>query len=191
MKLRTVVALSVAFLCLAAGSYLAYRNYWIHRYDDLIDGVASGYKLDPLLVHAVVYEESFFRPWASSRAGALGLMQVTAVVVDEWIAERGYERMGPEARARFRNARETAESDPEINLHIGCWYLSKMLARFSAEEDPLVVALSAYNAGATHTERWLKASKSPGGKSFVESIDYPETRSYVVGVRERFKRSRQ
>src|SRR3712207_4218333 len=54
-----------------------FRSWWLHRYDELIARVAPIYNLDPRLVHAVIYEESFFRTHASSGAGARGLMQVT------------------------------------------------------------------------------------------------------------------
>lgn len=192
MLKRVLVAL-LALVCLAAGVYLSYRHWWIHRYDEVIERVSAVYGLDAELVHAVIYEESFFRDSAASHAGARGLMQVTGVVVEEWRRERAYERLPSEVRRRAE-APGATESDPEVNLHIGCWYLSKMLARFGDEADPLVVALAAYNAGATHAERWLRTSghsktREERVRAFIEAIDYPETRAYVVDVRKRYRES--
>jgi soluble lytic murein transglycosylase len=170
-----------------------YRYWWLHRYDELIARVAPVYKLDPALVHAVIYEESFFRTHAASGAGARGLMQVTDPVLAEWRAEGGHRTVAP---AQGRRAGELtpgeALADPEINLHVGCWYLSKLLGRFGNEPEPYVVALAAYNAGPTHAERWLRSLEGPGREgpartqAFIDAIDFPETKAYVTAVRERY-----
>jgi soluble lytic murein transglycosylase len=193
---RVIIVALLLLAGLAAAGYFGYRYYWVHRYDDLIARVAPVYELEPELVHAVIYEESFFWTHARSGAGAKGLMQVTEVVLSEWRAEKGYEKVPPPARQRA-SARgagsEAVLADPELNLHIGCWYLRKMLARFRAEDDPLAVALAAYNAGATNAERWLRARRPTDGsrdaraRAFVEAIDYPETREYVEDVTRRYR----
>ena len=41
--------------------------------------IARKYGLDPALVKAIVYEESFFNPRAQSSQKAVGLMQVTPI----------------------------------------------------------------------------------------------------------------
>src|SRR3712207_350640 len=120
-----------------------FRSWWLHRYDELIARVAPVYGLDPRLVHAVIYEESFFRTHASSGAGARGLMQVTDPVYAEWRAEGGYRAM-PAPLSRQVSAGVSAGealADPEINLHVGCWYLAKLVNRFGGEPEPFVVAL--------------------------------------------------
>lgn len=193
-RLRLVVVL----VLLAAGAGAGYRYYWLHRYDALIQRAAPTYRLDPRLVRAVVYQESYFNTHASSRAGARGLMQVTEPVVAEWRQERGYDALPREPRQRALSERLAAEAvlaDPELNLHIGCWYLAKLLDRFAREPDALSAALAAYNAGPTHAERWLAAREAgPGGRDaragLLEVIDFPETRRYVAEVTERYERSR-
>jgi len=183
---------------LAAVAYGGYRYYWIHRYDELIARVAPVYSLEPDLVHAVIYEESFFWTHARSGAGAKGLMQVTDVVVNEWRTEKGYERLPAPVRRRAEApgaSNAAVLADPELNLNVGCWYLGKMLARFRGEEDPLAVALAAYNAGASNAERWLRASRATPGangaraRAFVDAIDYPETKGYVQDVTRRYRKS--
>ena len=183
---------------LAAAGFLGYRYWWLHRYDELIARVAPIYNLDPRLVHAVIYEESFFRTHASSGAGARGLMQVTDPVFSEWREERGYRAMPPALGRRVGSkelSSEEALANPEINLHVGCWYLAKLLDRFGNEPEPFVVALAAYNARPTNAERWLRAipPSARAGEAralaFTSAIDYPETKAYVTAVRERYRKS--
>src|SRR4029079_7590294 len=47
-----------------------------HAYDDIIQEAAEQYDMDPNLIHAVMQAESAFHPYAVSRAGAEGLMQL-------------------------------------------------------------------------------------------------------------------
>ena len=190
--------LVVAVVVVVAVGTAAYHYYWVHRYDALIARAASVYQLDPALVRSVVHQESYFNPHASSRAGARGLMQVTLPVVVEWRRERANSRMPRDVRRRASELTTPEEmlEDPEVNLHIGSWYLAKMLARFEEEPDALAVALAAYNAGPTNAERWLATvpasarTKSTRAQKFLEAIDYPETQRYVAEVTERYETSR-
>lgn len=199
VRRRRRVAVSLALLvAVGLGGALGYRYWWIHRYDDLIARVAPIYKLDHRFVRAVIHEESYFRPHAASGAGARGLMQVTDPVLAEWRAEGGYRAMPAPLARRARAdslSGDEALADPEINLHVGCWYLAKLLDRFGGEPEPSVVALAAYNAGPTHAERWLKkipaSARRPESRTaaFVDAIDYPETKGYVTAVRARYGES--
>ncbi len=85
--------------------------------------------LHPWLVAAVVEAESAFNPWAVSRVGARGLMQLMPIV---WL--------------------EQGVADPHgvaANLGAGCRHLKGLLDRFG----DLALALAAYNAGAATVER--------------------------------------
>jgi len=187
----------VLLVAIAGAAGLAFRYYWLHRFDSLIAEVAPLYKLDPLLVRAVVHSESYFNTKAASGAGAKGLMQITAPVVDEWRAEHGYRFLAEPLERRVAARRVTDDeilADPAMNLHVGCWYLAKLVDRFGAEPDPLAVALAAYNAGPTHAERWLKqcSARAPSPQrteQFLAAIDYPETKAYVLAIRKRYGES--
>ena len=49
---------------------------------------------------------------------------------------------------------EEALRDPQVNLHVGCWYLQSLLTRYRGKPDPLTVALASYNAGPSNVEKW-------------------------------------
>ncbi len=86
--------------------------------------------LHPWLVAAVVQTESAFDPFARSRAGACGLMQLMP------------------AAAADHHVRDVF--DPMDNLRGGAAHLRAMLDRFQS----LSLALAAYNAGATTVDRY-------------------------------------
>jgi hypothetical protein len=99
-------------------------------FGSLIASTAFRYGLDPALLAAVAKAESGFNPWAVSRAGAKGLMQL----MDSTAAAMGV----------------SDPFDPFQNLDGGARYLRSLLDRFG---DPLM-ALAAYNAGPGAVERY-------------------------------------
>lgn len=92
--------------------------------DDLVRHYARVYGLDEKLVHAVIRVESDGEPYAVSRCGARGLMQLMP---------------GTAAEMGVTNA-----FDPAQNIAGGTQYLAKMLDLF---DHNLEWALAAYNAG--------------------------------------------
>lgn len=190
---KKILYLIIFVLTGTAGAFIA-RYYWTHRYDSLIVAVAQKHGLDPLLIKAIVYEESFFTPNARSSQKAVGLMQVTPVVGQELI-EATRSRTLREAIANISGSApagdfsfEEALSDPRISLHIGCWYLQTLMNRYSDEPEPLAVALAAYNAGPSNVERWVSnADRSNlSGDEFINRIQFPVTRDYVKKIIERY-----
>lgn len=93
---------------------------------------ADRHGLDPLLVVAVIRNESSFNPYAVSRVGAMGLMQLMPDT-GRWLLERRGLKLG-----RPQNL-----YDVELNVELGTSYLSELVARFGSVERALV----AYNAG--------------------------------------------
>ncbi|MCP4119449.1 MAG: membrane-bound lytic murein transglycosylase MltF [Desulfobacteraceae bacterium] len=103
------------------------------RYKDTIEREALKYGFDWRMIAAVVYQESHFNPWARSRTGVRGLMQVTMDTAKE---------MGISNRL-----------NPEQSLKAGIQYLDKLYQRFDDIHDPhqrLLFALGSYNIGYGH-----------------------------------------
>ena len=139
---------------------------------DLAKKEATANGFSPLLLLALIRQESLYDPGAVSVADALGLTQVVPST-GEGIAQQ----MG----ILFR------ESDllrPKTSIRFGAYYLGEQLDGFGGTA---AVALAAYNGGPGNASRWWEAA---GGDVdlFVETIDYPETRSYVELVMENYAR---
>jgi len=101
-------------------------------YGDEIESVASRYRLDGLLLAALVEAESSFSPDAVSPVGAVGLTQVMPSTA-QWLGEAG------------------DLTDPDCNLEAGAAYLAKLLDRFDGD---IPMALAAYNAGPAAVSRY-------------------------------------
>ena len=190
---KKVLLLIVLAAALALGAWAAW-HYWTHRYDELITRIAAQHQLDPRLVKAIVYEESFFRSHARSSQNAIGLMQVTPVVAEELIGTT-HSRTLAEAIAEVAGTKlapadsfEEAMSDPATSLHVGCWYLRTLLNRYRDEPNALEVALAAYNAGPTNVERWAGGGERVrlSRDDFLARIQFPATREYVRRITERY-----
>jgi peptidoglycan lytic transglycosylase len=193
MRTRLVILL-VLLLASAAGLFVAW-HYWTHRYDKLIRAAARKHALDPALVKAIVYEESFFSPGAHSTQNAVGLMQVTPVVAQEWVESRRArslsEAVAPISSKAPAGSHEDFEAtfrDPAVSLHVGCWYLQSLFNRYRDEPDPLAFALAAYNAGPSNVERWVPGADriKISRDEFIARIDFPATRSYVQKIIQRY-----
>lgn len=183
-----------AFLMLTAagvavGGYFA-NEYWIHRYDELIERQARIYNLDKNFVWSVIYEETYFRAWKIGAAEEVGLMQVTPTVARMWAKETGiqeFERQTAENLTEFL-------SDPERNIQVGCWYLEKLRERYRGFGAEDAMTLAAYNAGASRVEEWAKASNLPqqmSEQSFIEKITIASTKNYVTQILARYEELRR
>ena len=103
-------------------------------YDELIVRHATENSLSPDFVRAVIQAESAFDPWARSRKGAMGLMQLM-----------------PQTAAEFRVVNAY---DPAENIRAGAAYLRTLLDRY--DNDPSL-ALAAYNAGPGAVDKYGRA----------------------------------
>lgn len=123
--------------------------------------------LDPLLILAIIREESRYDAEARSIAGAMGLMQLMPTTA------KLFER---HAQVQIRNNLDLYE--PKKNILIGAHYFRHLLNTFST----LPAALAAYNAGEEPVKEWLKAGDYKGIDEFIEDIPYEETNNYVKKV---------
>lgn len=94
-------------------------------YGDLLWRAGQRWGVDPLLLAAIVENESGFDPAAVSVQGALGLMQVL-----------------PETASLYRPVADPMI--PTVNVEVGARYVASQLELFDGD---LPLALAAYNAG--------------------------------------------
>ena len=146
-----------------------------HRYEPLIHEAAQRYHISPDLIRAVIWRESDFDESATGLAHERGLMQVTPVAGREWAKVE-----------KIANFRETDLFDPRTNILAGSWYLSRAISRWPQADRPEIFALAEYNAGRGNARRWAKDLTPPlNGTIFIETIDYPTTKSYISNIVER------
>jgi soluble lytic murein transglycosylase len=187
------IALVLVLSCAVAVAYLVIRSRdpvyvlrelkdWTdyRRFDSLIVKVAREYDLDPRLIKAVVWRESRFQADMTGRNGERGLMQVSEVAARDWAAAKGVRDLHPEQLF-----------NPEINLEIGTWYLSKAVQRWNSEDNAVPFALAEYNAGKSRVDRWVRTAQKRKGQpvtaeTFQNSIDFPSTARYVRTILARY-----
>lgn len=138
-------------------------------YRELVRREAEEWDLDPLVMAAIIRQESAFKADIVSQAGAVGLMQVMPLTGAELARTHG-----PRG---FRPANLTA---PEVSLHLGAAFFVEMSARYDGD---LPLVLSAYNAGPTRANRWRRYPEASDPLRFTERIPIVETRGYVKNVR--------
>jgi soluble lytic murein transglycosylase len=184
MKRLIVVSLVILIAVFAAYSL---NLYWIHRYDGLIARQANIYRLDPDLVWSIIYEETYFSPWKIGKDSEIGLMQVTPGVGRDWAAETGMRelerQMASEPASLLRN--------PERNVQIGCWYLEKFYEEYRDTPDAEARMIAAYNAGPSRAAEWnrpAEGGKALSGEEFIQRINIPSTRAYVISILERYRK---
>ena len=120
------VSLASALPALDAEHILAMRPIsYATRYDAMIGRVAARQRIDPLLLHAMIGQESNYRANAVSTAGARGLMQLMP------------------GTARTLNLQGSAIYDAEANVEGGARLLRQLHGRF----NDFSLTLAAYNAG--------------------------------------------
>ncbi len=122
---------------------------------------AQEQKTDPLLIMAIMREESRFQHDAVSVAGALGIMQL----------------MPATARGMGQLKNNTELFDVGKNVGLGTRYLAKLLSQFKLMSH----AIAAYNAGEHNVEKWLAAGYLDE-EEFTEDIPFSETKNYVFKV---------
>ncbi|MGE5558519.1 MAG: lytic transglycosylase domain-containing protein [Bacillota bacterium] len=117
-------------------------------YKEIMDAVnenASRYEIDPLLICAVINQESQYKPDSVSPAGAKGLMQLMPYIWrDYWdkegIATACSGEHDPDEPCPF----EHCIYKPSDNILVGVTYLAGLLQSYHGHLDQ---ALQAYNAG--------------------------------------------
>jgi soluble lytic murein transglycosylase-like protein/TolA-binding protein len=137
-------------------------------YEEFVKRIASSYHIDPCLVWSIMREESHFNPYAQSRAGARGLMQIV-FSTGEWIAQK----------LNYNKFEYDSLFDPELNINLGSWYLQYLQEKF---DKNTFLIISGYNAGPGITDKWVETIDMNDTDFFVENIPYQETSEHIKKV---------
>ena len=119
------------------------------EFEDLIrriDRAAHRAGVDPALAHAVVRTESNYEPLAISRKGAMGLMQIMPVLVQQYGVRDPF--------------------DIDENLDAGLRHLKGLLRRHRT----LALALAAYNAGEGAVARYGRVPPYRETENYVRKV---------------------
>jgi soluble lytic murein transglycosylase-like protein len=121
----------------------------------------AAHNIDADLLASVVQAESAGNPFAVSRAGAQGLMQLMPSTACQLNVHNSFQ--------------------PEENIGGGTAYLDQLLTRYDPNNDArgLALAVAAYNAGPAAVDRYHGIPP------------YPETRAYVARVIREFNRRKR
>ncbi len=109
------------------------RAFFPLKYEDTITSCAEEYGVDMHLVMAVIKAESNFETDAVSHKAAQGLMQLMPETA-QWLAEK----------IHMDNVTVEKLCQPEVNIRLGCYYLSYLQDLYDGEYTCI---LAAYNAG--------------------------------------------
>lgn len=138
-------------------------------YREVLEREADRYDVDPMLLAALVRQESTFRPEVRSWVGATGLSQIMPAT-GRWLAPS----------VGIRNYDERLLTVPEVNLRMGAKYIGDLLDRYDGAKD---LALAGYNAGPGRADRWRRTLGHGGDPDvFRDRIPFDETRHYVKVV---------
>ncbi|MGB3615817.1 MAG: transglycosylase SLT domain-containing protein [Elainellaceae cyanobacterium] len=147
--------------------------YWRGRYPvpfrSLIETWSTAHKLNPVLVTALIRQESRFETAITSSAEAQGLMQVIPPTAD-WVANQ-------------IGLTDYDLSDPDDNIRLGTWYLNYTHQEYG---DNSLYAVASYNAGPGSVADWIGRFDTSDADQFIAQIPFPETKNYVRSVFENY-----
>jgi soluble lytic murein transglycosylase len=115
---------------------------------------------DSLFIASLIRQESGFNPWAMSRVGARGLMQLM-----------------PATARRMEKVSKNQLLNPGINIRLGTRFISSLVNRYDRDAE---LALAAYNAGPGVVDQWKRRYTTQDRMLFLDLIPYKETRDYVA-----------
>lgn len=115
--------------------------------DPILENAAKANNLEVKMIHAVIEQESGFRPCAISGKGAQGLMQLMPDTASQLAVKDVF--------------------DPKENIAAGSKYLKQLLDKYKGDKK---LALAAYNAGAAAVDAANGVPDIPETRDYVDAI---------------------
>jgi soluble lytic murein transglycosylase len=164
-----ILALALALGAFGAPAFVYVR--WLvreYRYNQIIEQVAPRYGVDKFLIKAVMRQESGFDPFARSKTGAVGLMQVMP------------------STARLIGVPEAQLWNERTNIEAGTWLLAHALTYWRQQpvDDPVPFVLAEYNAGRGTVLRWAPQGQRQTSAQFLANLSNRGVRNYIQRVLE-------
>jgi len=116
-------------------------------FSSIIKKAADKHKIDPALIKAIIFVESGYDPMATSKKGAIGLMQIMPDTFTDLSMEDMY--------------------NPVHNINAGVEYLRFLLNQFGGD---LELAIAAYNAGSSKVREYQGIPPYESTKNFVKEV---------------------
>ncbi len=171
-KRRIFIIFLVFIAFLSILNFLLFVRYPV-KYYGIIEKYSNIYNVDPILVTSMINVESNFKKDAISPKDARGLMQIRRMTAD-WaaneigIVDYDYSKI----------------CEPDINIMIGTWYISKLLNQYN---NDINIALVAYNAGSGNVSKWLKNYKYSLDGENLHKIPFKESERYINKIKRNMK----
>ena len=168
LKFLLIILSAVIIICAAFQLPITQKILYPFPYRDKVEENAARYRVDRFLAISVMKVESNFVESATSKSGAVGLMQIMPETAD-WIATCLDE--DPPSIKQLHNC--------DTNIKYGIWYLAELEDEFFGND---VLALAAYNAGRGNVHHWMESNGWRKNFSDIDAIPFNETRNYVKKV---------
>jgi soluble lytic murein transglycosylase len=137
-------------------------------YYPIIVGRSKQVGIDPMLLMAIIREESRFDPDAVSAASARGLTQFVLPTARRFGATVGLPRI---------KAQDLHQ--PEISIALGAAYLGDLANRYGGAQHMMIAA---YNAGEDQARLWQSHCYSRDAAEYFSKVGFAQTREYLRKV---------
>lgn len=135
-------------------------------FDKFVVPEAAFYKIDPAYVYAVMREESTFRHYVLSRAGAYGLMQLMPATANMENAKKRY------------NYKPLILTDKKQNINLGISHIKSLLG----DSTNYMLISAKYNAGSRNANNWVNAYGTNDMYYYSRLVGFHETEYYIERV---------
>ncbi|WP_164509022.1 transglycosylase SLT domain-containing protein [Clostridium rectalis] len=119
--------IGIIIICvILIGGYFTTKSIYPLKYKDSITKYSKEFNVDPYLICSIIFSESGFRDSLStySPGGKNGVMQISDDTAQKWAKEIG-----------LKDFDVKSISNPDINIKLGSWYLSKISKNSKNTED--------------------------------------------------------